>query len=377
MEKPRPRKVLDDWAVIERLLPSGWEEKAKSVGALLRIRSIPNAEILLRVLLVHLADGCSLVETVTRAQRAGWCRLSSVALFKRLQRAEQWLRWLAESLWRGRRLPSAAQRRRVYAVDATLVQEEGKTGSQWRLHFSLNLANLQCEHFELTDVRGGETFRRLPVRRGDIILGDRAYGTGPGVSHVVRHGGDVLVRINLQRLPLFVRGDQRLPILERLRKVRVGRPGEWVAYVHEGDHRFEGRLIAIRRSRQAAGWARKRLKRKASVSQKTLSREALEAAGYVFVWTTLPADSFLAKQVLELYRLRWQIELAFKRMKSIMGLGQLPKRADASARAWLHGKLFVAMLLERLLEEAETLSPWGYPLTPSTQPMARNEVSVP
>jgi hypothetical protein len=375
MEKPKPRKVLDDWGVIARLLPEGWEEGARSWGALRRSRGVPDARALLRTLLVHVADGCSLVETALRAREAGWCQLSSVALFKRLQRAEQWLRWLAEAMWRGKGM-AAACRRRVYAVDATLVQEEGRTGSQWRVHFSLNLANLQCEHFELTDVGGGETFRRVPVRRGDLILGDRAYGTGPGVGHVVAHGGDVLVRINLQRLPLFIRGGQRLPILSRLRKLRVGHPGEWTAYVHDGDLRIEGRLVAIRRSRQAARWARKRLKRKASLQQKTLSREAREAAGYVFVWTTLPADQFSRKQVLDLYRLRWQIELAFKRMKSIMGLGQLPKRADASARAWLHGKLFVALLLERLLEEAETFSPWGYPLSPSTKPVARNTVYV-
>ena len=73
------------------------------------------------------------------------------------------------------------------------------------------------------------------------------------------------------------------------------------------------------------------------------------AAQYVFVWTSLPEDEFLADMVMELYRLRWLIELAFKRMRSILGLGQLPKHADASARAWLHGKLFVALLVERLI----------------------------
>ena len=75
-------------------------------------------------------------------------------------------------------------------------------------------------------------------------------------------------------------------------------------------------------------------------------------------------------QVLELYRVRWQIELAFKRMKSIMGFGQLPKLSDASSRAWIHGKLFVALLLERLLDAAEHFSPWGYRLETTTEPMA-------
>ena len=57
-------------------------------------------------------------------------------------------------------------------------------------------------------------------------------------------------------------------------------------------------------------------------------------------------------------------------MKSILGLGELPKRREDSCRAWLHGKLLVALLLERLLDDAEHFSPWGYELAPATQPLA-------
>ena len=77
--------------------------------------------------------------------------------------------------------------------------------------------------------------------------------------------------------------------------------------------------------------ARRRLEINASKKQKKVSPESWEAAQYFFVWTTL-GRSFAALPVLELYRLRWQIELAFKRMKSIMGLGHLPKKDPASAR---------------------------------------------
>ena len=69
-------------------------------------------------------------------------------------------------------------------------------------------------------------------------------------------------------------------------------------------------------------------------SKKHLSQEAIILAGYVYVWTTIPSHKVKSAEVLELYRVRWQIELAFKRMKSIMGLGQLPKFSDASSRAW-------------------------------------------
>jgi IS4 transposase len=59
------------------------------------------------------------------------------------------------------------------------------------------------------------------------------------------------------------------------------------------------------------------------------------------------------------YRLRWQIELVFKRFKQIAKLGHLPKHDDESAQAWLYGKLFIALLAEKLIDQARAISPWG------------------
>jgi len=78
------------------------------------------------------------------------------------------------------------------------------------------------------------------------------------------------------------------------------------------------------------------------------------------VFTTLPVKAANAKQVLEGYRLRWQIELTFKRLKSIVQLGHVPKLDDQSSRAWLLGKLFVALLTQKLIQVGRATSPWGY-----------------
>jgi hypothetical protein len=75
----------------------------------------------------------------------------------------------------------------------------------------------------------------------------------------------------------------------------------------------------------------------------------------------IPAESWSAAQVLELYRCRWQIELAFKRLKSLLQLGQLPKQDPASARAWLQLKLLLALLIERLCHQARFFSRLGLP----------------
>ena len=100
--------------------------------------------------------------------------------------------------------------------------------------------------------------------------------------------------------------------------------------------------------------------------------QTLEFAKYVILFTTFPAQAFPAASVLEWYRTRWQVELVFKRFKSLAQLGHLPKRDDESARAWLYGKLLVALLVEKLIRHASAISPWGYPLeaAPAAQRLA-------
>lgn len=367
----------DEWKLLTRYFPPGWQGAARTLGALRRGRGVRSPSTLLRCLLVHLADGCSLIETSARVRAAGWADVSAVALFKRLRSSEDWLRWLAEQLWRQSRPAPAVHGRRVRVVDATTVDEQGRTGSVWRVHYALNLSNLQCDYYHLGPTSLGERFQRIPVKAGDLILGDRAYGTPPGIDYVCNAGGDVLVRINLRMLPLFQAKGRRLPILSRLRTLRVGEVRSWPAWVQGSRGLIAGRLVAIKRSAAAARKARRQLERRANRRQRQVSAASLEAAQYVFVWTSLPQAEYSADAIMELYRLRWQIELTFKRLKSLLGFGQLPKHSDASARAWLHGKLFVALLTERLIEEADLFSPWGYDLESSEEPLAGDPVHGP
>jgi len=339
---------------------------ARSTGALRRARDVPDADALLRLLLMHVVNGYSLAETAARAGQLGM-KLSSVAVFKRLRAAEEWLRWLAEQARGNHPLAAESQGRPVRLVDATTVSEPGSTGTDWRVHYVVNLANLQCDFFELTDVKGGETLRRIPVRPGDIMLGGRIYATPVGVAHVRAAQADILVRLNRQSLPLFDEEGKPLDVLHLFGKMKVGQIQQWSTQVkHPSGGWVPGRLIALQRSAEATRLARHRLEINASKKQKKVSPESWKAAQYFFVWTTL-TDTFLAPAVLELYRLRWQIELAFKRMKSIMGLGHLPKTDPASARAWLHGKIFASLLVERMVEAADRFSPWGYRLDSETQ----------
>ena len=362
--------LSEDWSVLRQFLPRGWEDEARRTGALKRSRGVDGAEALLRVLLIHLAAGCSLAETAVRARAAGLAELSAVALFKRLQAAQDWLRWLAEQERRLLVESVPATSRRLRAVDATVVSEPGSTGTDWRIHYAINLTDLQCDFFELTDKHGGESWRRIPVAAGDVVLGDRLYAHPVGVSHVVGSGGDVLVRLNWYTLPLYTESGAAVEVIKALRGLKVGTIRDLPAWVRPRQGvPVSGRLIAIRRSAEATRLVRKKQDRKASKQQKKVSRKSREAAKYFMVWTSLPATT-PASEVLEFYRCRWQIELSFKRMKSILGLGHLPKKDPASARAWLHGKLLTSLLVERIIQAANAFSPWGYRVESATMPLA-------
>jgi Transposase DDE domain len=103
----------------------------------------------------------------------------------------------------------------------------------------------------------------------------------------------------------------------------------------------------------------RKLKQRAVRKQQALREVTLEQSGWIVVLTTVGEDVLSAHEVLEWYRVRWQIELAFKRLKSLGDVGHLPKRDPASSRAWVYGKLLIALLSEKMQRHAAALSPWG------------------
>lgn len=360
----------ENWDVLRRFLPDGWEKQARLSGAMRRARYIKSPETVLRILLLHLANGCSLAETAARAQVSGLGEISSVGVFKRLRAAGPWLRWLAQQERGEAALPLGAAGRRVRAVDATTVCEPGSTGGDWRVHYAVNLGDLQCDFFQLTELRqGGETFRRVPVSKGDIMLGDRVYAAPPGVAHVLKGGGDVIVRLNRQALPLFDSKHQRIDLGSLMRTLKSHSPAAFPSWIKDPQGGWiPGRMVALRQSAEVTRWTRERLLRRGRRDQEVVSELSLELAEYFILWTSLKKLS--VSEVLELYRLRWQIELVFKRMKSILGLGHLPKKDPLSAQAWLEGKLFVGLLIERMVDAAASFFPWGYPVATATEPVA-------
>jgi hypothetical protein len=358
----------EDWQVVERVLPEGWQDAARRTGALLRTRGFDGPATLLRVLLIHLVDGCSLRETAVRADAGGLAKVSDVALLGRLRGSGEWFRWMVEQM--SRRLSSASMEvlpgKRVRLVDASVVCEPGATGSTWRLHYMIDLSTLACEQVQVTLPDEGETLTRFAVRAGDVLMADRGLAHRRGIRHVVEHEGDVIVRMNLVSVPLEDAKGRALELLPRLRKLAIGQARAWPAVMRDEHGTIAVRVCALKKSAEQTRKSQDKVRQIASKKGRELQPDTLEAAGYVVVLTTLP--DVQPAQILELYRHRWQIELAFKRLKSLLHLGHLKKTDPVGAKAWLQGKLFVATLIETLTAVGERFSPWGYFLPEERQP---------
>jgi hypothetical protein len=362
----------EEWEFLTDLLPQDWREQARTTGALRRARDVSSADCLLQLILMHTATGLSLRQTVVRAREQSIADISDVALLKRLRASEPWLRALTAKMTdldETGIVQRLSARRRVRAVDATTVEEQGGAGTDWRVHYTLRLPDLACDFFELTDEHGGETYRRIPVQRGDLLLADRGYSNAAGVATVRTAEGDVLVRWNSFGFPLKTRAGDPFDALKELSQTPKRGVREWaVSFTHDGQ-RYTGRLCAIRKNAVATERARAKMRREARKKQKQVNDEALKLAEFVMVFTTLSSKALSTRDVLELYRVRWQIELRFKHLKSLLGLGCLPKYDDASCRAWIQAKLLCGLLIERLMRRAKFFFPWGYRL-PAAEPLA-------
>ena len=356
----------ESWPLLLSLFPSDWESQARRCGAIKRLRGFPSASALLRVLLLHIGKGYSLRETAVQASEAGLADVSDVTILNRLRQSETWWRQLCLSLLEesGVSLPDGPHGYRVRILDGTLVKEPGRTGSQWRIHYSLRLPSLLCDHFALTATKGkgtAEILHRFPAHRGDLVLADRAYSNPVGIGALHDQGAAVLSRWHSTSLPLFDAAGQPFALLSKLRQLtEPGVIGEWAVTISSPTGKIAGRICAVRKSESSTRLALRKITRKARKAKSVTKAETLEYAAYVIVFTTLSAEQFSAAEVMDWYRSRWQIELNFKRWKTLARMGQLPKHDEESSRAWLYGKLLLALLAQKVIRIGRSISPWGY-----------------
>lgn len=363
-----------EWPFLLSYLPHDLDldGTAFQTGAIRRKREVDSASTLLRLVMAYSFCGLSLRQTAAWAEAAGVARLSDVALLKRFKRAHSWLATilgakLAERASSSQCLP---QGYRVKLIDATGISKPGSVGTDWRLHISYNLSNLTIETIDLTDSSGGETLRRFAISPGEIAICDRGYAHRAGLWSVAESGGNFIVRLNWQNVPLQTDEGKPFSILSFLRDLPDAAPGDCMVQTAPDPSRgvpsIQCRIVAIRKTEAAATQSRQKVLQERAKKGRNVDPRTLEAAGYILLLTSMTDYSLSATQILELYRFRWQIEMAFKRLKSLLAIDELPAKDPDLARSYLYAKLLAALLLDDLTERFLAFSPWGFPIPQSS-----------
>jgi DDE family transposase len=334
---------------------------ARATQAFVRPREIRRPVDLLRLILAYCLGERGLRATAAWAAACGLADVSNPAILYRLRQCGDWLTLLI-----GQALAAAAPRpsqgRLIRLVDATMVLKPGPEARQnnrlWRIHAAFDLPNERFGCFELTDEHGGEQLDRIAVVKGEIRIGDRVYAQPPRIASVLDQGGDIIVRAGWRNLRWL--DAMRKPVdLHKLLCAAGERIDRAIWIACEGRSPLALRLIAIRKSDAAAEAARRAVRQQGRKSGYTPSRETLDAASWFILVTSLPAENFTTEDVLDLYRLRWRIELAFKRLKSLIGLKKPPGTDERSAKPWVLAHLLMILLLEPLVDALEDSPRWA------------------
>jgi hypothetical protein len=358
-------EILDHWPELSAHFPADFdiEATARASGAFSRVREIKNAETLLRLALAYGGLGMSLRETCTWAEASGIASLRDPSLLERLCKAAPWLGELVAALI-AQRTEAPAKRwagYRLRALDGTSICEPGADRTTWRLHVGYDLATGQVDQLELTDGRGAENLQRLTYRPGDVVLADRYYARPRDLRPVIDAGAHFIVRTGWNSLRLLQENGEPFDLLATLAE-QTAQEGEVRVRVHEGTDQAQPlilRLVIRRKPPEQAAAERQRLIKDAKKRGKKPDPRSLEAAAYIMLLTSLPATVFPPTDILAIYRFRWQIELMFKRFKSLAGLDQLPAKNPALARAWIYARLIVALIAERIAGQVPDSSPSG------------------
>lgn len=330
----------DMWPYVSRFFPD-LEESARQCGALKRCRKVPNAEALIRMGTAYAISDLSLKDVAAWARALEIAFISGPALHYRLKQAESWFENLLI-----RMLDEAVEFEpvgfRVRVVDATVITGPGSQGTDWRAHVSLDPDTGRIVSVELTDAKGSESFSRYSFGKGEIVLGDRGYTSARGIYSGVSSGAHVLFRVNPYSLRVCGTNKQTISLLSYTEAVGEDELKEWDV------------LIPVPPDNGSKGWSLR--KAKDWVRGRILAFRSKKGE-VIWLFTDLNSEDLSKEAAKKLFRVRWQIELLFKRLKSLLHMDELPTKHGPTARSWLLLRFLAAALAQRMLSPTEPFSP--------------------
>lgn len=348
----------EDWQAMLRRLPSDWQEQAIKLKAWQRVRKLACVTDLLRALLVYAACGSSFRQLGLWATLMGVGSLSERAWRKRVERAQEWIKWLLGALIGSQQSPGWLPKTagRVWLIDASRLKTPAGSGEDVKLHSAYNLRSGRLEYVEVSDRHSGEGLHHFALRKGDVVVTDAGYQLGTSIHQGQAQGAYGVHRISNHQVRLEREDGRKIDLKRLVKHQRYGSVSEYKVWVWDPTHkeRYAIRLVISLLPRKQAMQARARKQERIRLKKGSKANLAPAWwAGVMLLGTTLPQEQWSAQDVVKLYRARWQIELLFKRLKQGLQLHLLPVKLWERAQAYVHLCLIVWSLQE---QEAQELS---------------------
>lgn len=169
------------------------------------------------------------------------------------------------------------------------------------------------------------------LKRGDILLGDRAYGEYTTLAGLPRQGVDVVARLH-QRRQVDFRKARRLGKNDGLFTWTRGYQQSEILSAHE--------------------WALLPDQITVRIIRFTASIRGFRSRRITLVTTLLDAQRCPAQQLIDLYARRWRLELGLRDLKTTMGMEQLRCKSPDMAEKELLAYLVAHNLIRCVMAEA-------------------------
>lgn len=344
---------MESIANLMKHLPEDYEQECKTQNAIKRMRGVATPADLMMLALFHLHNGCSLLEISEIGKLTKLGQMSDVAFMKRFEQCGDWFKAINAKIVPKEIInyskPVWLEGKNVIAVDATDVTEKGRSGRIYRLHYALDLFRMSSAQHKITTNDIGESLCNFNLSADQIVIADRGYANIKGISHCMASKADYLIRLRRNSFTVRDECGQKIEITILLKNLDDDECLDLQAYATNlQKDSIPIRICAKRKTPEAMEQSQKKLRRVESKKQFEVSDETRTFHDYIVLATSLN-ETVSAAEVLDTYRLRWQVEIFFKRLKSIMNFGELPKRREKSALAWLNGKIMIALLIEKMI----------------------------
>lgn len=183
----------------------------------------------------------------------------------------------------------------------------------------------------------------------ELGLFDKGFYHGAALRGIQERGGFFVIPWP-RSVSVWEAGPEGKPVevavAQRLRH-HAGGHLEWDSgRLSQGESALSGvRLVAYRLAEESANRQRAALREKCRTYGRTPTADALELAGWLILVTNVPAAKLPVRALGYVYRVRWQIELIFKQLKSILRLDDVPTAKEHRQRCEVWARLLGGVLL--------------------------------